>query len=86
MEEEKREIKQNNDLGMIIKFDKKAGDKLANLLCEVDELIKDGSIKVGALGLSPDSAKYCDIFYKGINNPMEVEEITFTDRGLNLTH
>lgn len=67
---------------MKIKFDKKVGDKLANILCEVDALIKDGTIPVGMTGLSPDAQKFISLFYKCIDNTMKVEEVIITDQGL----
>jgi len=68
---------------MEVVFDKKAGDKLANILCEVDALIADGSIKIGVFGLSQDSADFINLFYKGLSGESK-KKVTFTDRGLHL--
>jgi len=62
----------------------KAGDKLANLLCEVDALIHDGTIKVGCIGISPDSAEYCHVLEQFINHGLEVKEVIIVDSGLKL--
>lgn len=70
---------------MKITFDTKAGDILANAILEVVSLIETGDISVGPLGISPDSAKYLEIFYKAIQNPPEVKEVIITDEGLKLT-
>ena len=68
---------------MEVVFDKKAGDKLANILCEADALIADGSIKIGVFGLSQDSADFIKLFYKGLSGEGK-KKVTFTDRGLKL--
>lgn len=65
---------------MKIVFDKKQGEKLANLLCEIDALIHDGTIKVGFVGLSENAANDCHIFDKFINNnPPGTTEIIIPD-------
>jgi hypothetical protein len=43
-------------------------DPLKNLLCEINSMIETGIIKVGALGLSQDSADFCRTFY---DDPMK---------------
>ena len=68
---------------MKITFDTKAGDILANLLCEIDAMIEMGDVKVGVLGLSPDSAKYTHIFYQGLNTEGIVAAY-FSDKGLKI--
>ncbi len=65
---------------MKITFDKKAGDKLVNILCEIDALIADGTISIGMTGISPDAAKFIHIFYQMTTGPGI--EVIITDRGL----
>jgi len=66
---------------MKIHFDTLAGDKLTNLLCEVGGMIESGTIPVGMLGLSDDSAIYVELFNQIDSSE---EEIWFTDKGLGL--
>jgi len=46
-------------------------DKLENLIIEIGTMIESGTIKVGALGLSPDSAEYVFNF----NNMTKTDKI-----------
>ena len=69
---------------MKVHIEDKAVEELANLLCEVDALIKDGTIPVGFTGISIDAAKYIDTFYKALTVPKETMEVYITDHGLNL--
>lgn len=70
---------------MITTFDHIASEKLASLLCEIDALVADGSIKVGVLGLSPDSAKMCKKFWQCLEGlGEETIRADITDAGLHL--
>lgn len=69
---------------MKIVFEDKCGEKLADLLCEIDALIEDGTISVGFTGLSPDITKFCKLFYRGTNERKNTTDVYFTDAGLHL--
>ncbi len=72
---------------MKIILDIKPSKELFNLLCEIDALIKDGSISVGVLGLSPDSARVCNNFYQLLLDVQQAKEIIITNNynNFNLT-
>ena len=53
---------------MTINLNEKSGDELANLICEIDFLIQDGTLSVGVLGLSENAAKFCNKLYKAMSN------------------
>lgn len=69
---------------MKIQFSNKNAEELANLLCEVDALIEDGTIPIGITGISENATKMCKLFYRGTSDLPSSTEIIFTDSGLKL--
>ena len=70
---------------MLITIETKRGDELANLVCEIDALIKDGTIPVGVTGISPNAAEMAGLFNKALTLLFKVKEVNIIDNPIEIT-